>query len=673
MTAATRREPATAERFFPPLVRVGPPDGSVPDGAGGWEPAPDLLPVAFSRGSGSAGLPSCTFAVDLAAARTLIVDAEVPTQWGRAVEVWLDRGPDPDDDRGRRVYEPAFFGELLRQDLSFGGEADEVVVTAALTPRMFGGPLAGPLVPDPLLPGPFAGVGASLLTGWPLEYNPRIDGISRPNRYFEEVRHPDGPDGEDLLLHPWQDPGTDSGGEPGDDDRGWYGPAAEEWDHRDAVVSLCRLLNPAEEYIENPDRTGEGEGDGRDRDPFTDLPALADVTVRPGAYLSAALDALLHPYGLDWTIDLEAAGDGEPSPPGEPPAMRRSVRVYRRGRGPEKKLRMQRPARPGRPAQPLSAAATTAANVRLSVDVGSPYTVVTVRGAADRTEAAVPLFRGWPEGGDGLTTAPPGSPAWREWVANEDGAYCGTRAGGPGEVPDEPPDWSDYGVTLPRRRRLGDRLTAGPDGRPLPPELFFRGDPPAPWSPVPPGWTWELLDDRVGVRFVGDAPPPELVALGDGAELLIVGTVVGDERIAATAGPSGRSPAAGERELVVESAHRFGRRRLDYGGTGLGTAGALRPGSFVPGDDADAIETFAGEVLRAEEAARVDAAAELVGLRGGYAVGDLLIEVAGRGVSLDRSTVADDRRRYAQVTAVAYDVPAAVTRLELRPSPGGPS
>ena len=627
-----------------------------------WEPAADLRPLSISRGGGSAGLPRCEFAVDLAAAGTLIVDGQVPRDYSRTVAVWLDRGPDPDDDDGGRLYEPVFFGEIVRQDLAFGSAPDDARVLARMTERQVSGPLAGPLTPTAAGPGPSYALSLAELPGWPLEFNPRIEGTVVGNRYADALPHPDD---ASLDLHAWQDPGTDSRGEDlGDADAGYFGPAPESWTHEGAVAAACRLLNPDERCVDNPDEpTADPDPDGDGV--YDGLPELADVTLPPGTYLPGVLDALLRPYGLDWTVDLSA--DPGPTPAGEPPAMTREIRVYRHGRGPERTVSMPRPRIPGETPTPLTAENSTAAEARVSVDVGEPYTAVTVYGAARETESLIVLERGWPVEDDGLSTSAPGADAWRLWVANEDGRYCGSREGGPAEVPDAPPDWSGFGVTIARRRRLGDRLTVDADGRRLPPELFFRAAPSQGWYPAPPSWTWSILPHRAGVRFSGDVPPQELVAAGDGAGLAVLAGVVGDELVSADAGPSGRSPAAGERRFFARAPHRFRDDRRDA--SHLEADGRV-PGVFEPRDDAAAAQSYADELLRQLEPAAMDLSVQLVGLQTTHVIGDLLTEIEGRGVSLDRSSAADDRRRYAQVVGLRWSPEDLTTDLQTRPSPG---
>ncbi|MFH5806335.1 hypothetical protein [Alienimonas sp. DA493] len=636
----------TAALTYPPLVRVGPAGGGRPgfDAGAVWEIAPALRPVRIAQGSGASGLPYCEFSVDLAEAGSLVVDEAAPVGFGRAVEVWLDNGP---AGAGVRNYVPVFAGEIVSQTTRFGSAPDERILRAALLPERFGEALRGPLVVLPPASGASPGdpPPVVVMEGWHLEYNPEIAGQIEPNRHDAKVDHPD--DGS-VSLAPWRDPGTTI---PDSD--------AEKWEPRSAVRSLIDLVGSGtdapwvvrEETEPNPDPLATSDPDPASDDPvYGGLPELADVRIPPGTYPPQALDAILHPLGLDWTVDLEPAST-DPSPTDEPPALTLRLRVYRRGRGEVRVLKMQRPE-----GDALDLSLTDAGEFEQTLDLAAPPNVVVVRGAPRETEIDVRLYPGWEPGA---------AEAGRLWIANEDGAYTGTRDGAPeGPVP-EPPDWAGIGVTVPRRRRLGDRLARDDDGRRLPPALYWRADDAGTWTEVPPSWTWAVLEDRIGVRFEGDEPPSNLLAT-PAPQLAIVGAVVGDERIEARVGPTGRGPAAREKVLDLDASHRFRWEETLSGGFDF----VLPTESVPPTALVEEIEAFATKVLREEEPAAADLAVTLPGLRTDYAVGDLLDSVEGRNIALSRTSAGDARP---QITGFDWRPRESelVTFLEIRQTGGG--
>lgn len=608
-------------------VWLGPVGGGPIDRENPLHAAPHLIPLSIQRGLGFGGgdrLDHATFDYNLAMTGESIVNITTPfAGYARQVEIHWEQG--------EGVYTPVFWGDLTRQDLGVGRDA-HVSLTAAVYPYHFGVRVSGQVVYDVL-------AADYQLLSEPIEFNPEIDGIIQGNMSSRTTAH---------GSRYWGDPESFRTAKA----QTYQGATLSKWTIEEAVKALCWGCNASEEFIKNP----------------TTFPAsmataepLYNVVFDPDEYLPFYLDQLLHPLGYDWGIELAV----------ESGATVRRIKIIDVGSGPLKTLKQQAP---GETLNLESVGSyTDTEEWRVSWDIGGAINEVMVRGGHKQFEGTFELYRGWDETGDAYSASslamddPSSNYAgngnvWRRWVANEAGDYCGTRTT-VAPIPSAPPDWSALGVLVDRRRRFENPLTFDDAGERPYPVVEWSDDGGTTWKPVPPEWSYRILDTECGIWFSGNTPPEALVAAGDDALVRVSATVTGDERLKHLATdtddncPNGRTHRL---TLRMEDAYCF-RERLT-----TGTFASQLSGAADTRDDTTAIEDFAEATLAREVSALVDGQYSLVGVRFDYSLGDMLTSIAGRNVSLNRNAAGGLTAKYPQVTAITWRPQQQQTLLATR-------
>lgn len=605
-------------------VWVGPADGSPVDRSEPTHAAPYLTPLTITRSMGFDGdnLDHAVFDYNLAMTGQSVSNISTPVAgYSRQVEIHWEQGGG--------VYTPIFWGDLTQQAAGVGRDAF-IGVTASVYPYHFGEPLAGPnyySVRD----------SAGVVIEEPIEFNPIIDGEIEGNMSTKTTAN---------ATHYWGDPESFRTTEAGTYQVAGVNP----WTIEDAVKALCWECNESEDYIKNPTTFPAS---------MATAPTLQNVTMDAGQYLPYYLDHLLHAHGYDWGIELAV----------ESGATVRRIKIVDRGDGTNKTLKQQPP---GETLNLVSVGSyTDTAEWQVNIDIGNAVNEVQVLGGHWQHEGTFELYRGWPEADDilhwtDLAIDDDGSDyyagkmdVWRLWVANEAGDYCGTRTT-TAPIPATPPDWSTLGVLVERRRRFEDPLSKDDRGQRQPPFVEWSDDAGTTWKPVPPEWSYRILDTECGIWFSGNTPPEELMVALDDARIRISAVVSGDERIKYTATDTdGNCPNDRTNRSVIEMPDAFMYREKlttgDYKSELTGTADTRM--------DTTEIQAFAEATLAREVSAMVDGQYALVGVRFDYQLGDIITSIAGRNVSLNRNASGGTVAKYPQITAITWRPQEQVTQI----------
>ncbi len=411
--------------------------------------------------------------------------------------------------------EVVHWGKALAQPVIMDGNGDRVTLTSRMEDHHFGGPMnatrffkpgAGPL-------------GFEL----PCVFNPDIDG-----RTIGNMSAKTGAFGERLFLHEESSRTSES--------QEFHQSAPIQWTLPQAVFYLCCSLNPTQTHVANPTLA----------ELVAVLPALDHKLIRNhecryGDYLPEQLDRLLNPLGFAWTVNFLARGN-------------RKIRVYQRGVGQPRELRMQSPG------SVLNVNSTNLESCAVTADVSSrAFNSVHVIGDYEEYEATFELIRGWPKAYDDYPKSNPQklykhadawretpvlADVWRKWVLNEDGSYIGTRPS-----VKKPFDLRDLFGTLyiERRRRFEPCCTLNED---LTPFGHVGGvylewwdtnvasgsaSSSGVWRPADDlsqeSKVFRVLDKECGIRFDGNDIPFQIYVQGANAKVRVTASIQGDRRV----------------------------------------------------------------------------------------------------------------------------------------------
>lgn len=608
-------------------------------GTGGTPPADDgetdfYKALTVTRSAGGSDLDHARFDYSLALAERRVQDMDVPY----GLDAWLCVTlPQP---RSRMQPEPLFAGAVAKLSARLDEEGEFAPRTARVERHHFGVPVRGPRVVDP------DGETRDLHTD--VVFNPTIDGRVWGNRSSWS-------DPERGHFW-WIDPGSARTAKA----RVTNGnQTANLWTLAQATVSLCRLANPDEDLVLNPDLTEVARV-------LVGGPALKNWKLPRNSYLPELLDKLLHAHGCDWYLVPVRTDDG----------IRLRIKLFTRGMGTEVSVQRERVGTSVRPGRNNLLALDIEWNV---ADIANR---IRVQSAAKMKEITVELKRGWTEAEDDLSvddlqkTDPESEfaahpDAWRRWVLNEAGDYAGTRPTVDAERPwleIKDGDWFDVRPLLdtadvPRRRKFERPLTFDKRTNERVNILVQAWDPDADtWNHI---GGWSPLEHECGIYFDGDKPPDDLVKLGDDARLRITACLVSDIRDEALATRRPESPNGADVELVLDLGDRFFSRTRQKTGDYKSTL-IVDPDDETESDERDdheALVEYAEKVREVEDAARLTANLTLKGIQTAYEIGQLVTKVDGRNIELNRFGAGVREKKYLQIVRIEFDFQRQETRL----------
>lgn len=553
-----------------------------------------------------------------------LINRSQPGGFSRMVDVRL---PDTDETLIHR-------GDYVRESAEVSQENEELLAQSQLRAYHFGGPLEEYDVHSP--------TNSAAFIEDDVVFNPVVDDRVVFNRSSRVRFALDG----FLWAHP--EMADTTVGET------FQEQTRNEWTLRQAVLSAIELLNPNEEFINNPSTTA--------LDVLDDAPPIRNVVIPLGTYLPQALDILLIPHGYNWFVDYEAVTDADPAP-------LPLLTVFKIGAGTEKELNFQAPG---------ATLALASSNVnQFSTDnaIGDSFNEVRAYGEREEAECTFPLYAAWPSADDTISPedlAKDGSAysthrtAWRLFIGNEAGDIDPTaaRLGQTPVVPDME-DWFDKAP--PHRRVLGEPLTylvdagaAVGERQRMPHVIEWSDDSGSTWQAAPDEWTIKLCPDQIGILFDGKDIPQELYDAGSAGRLRITGTVFADSRITYLATRQAESANGRDVLQVITRPEKFQKRFRNSSGS----YASVLSGEADTRDDSTEIQDYAEKLRDRNHFAEIDCEFRLPGWHLYYKIGDLLTKIAGREISLNAApAVADPTTRYVQIVE---------RRFEMSPS-GGPS
>jgi len=585
--------------------------------------------ISVELTSGAGKLDHATFDYDLAGRNERLVDLQTKSELAQAVEVCLPN----DNATSVKDYlsETLFSGDVTIQPIEISPSREGVQIIGRCEKYHFGVPLTGPRVMN--------NVTDTLDHHADIIFNPEIDGRIEPNR-----SNAVDPTGEWYL---WVDPESVRTPEA----QAYLAQSPSLWTLKDAVESLCGLLNADEEFVNNP-KSSAISGI------LTGAPDLKNFTIKRGLYLNEVLDAILEPHGYGWCLDYE---------PGE-----RTIRLFQRGVGPEKEIFFQRPG------ATLDLAASNANDVRVEWNVADLANHVIVHGSYVEREITVELKRAWAVADDGMDAedlrrgAETGDSdsqfeanpnVWRKWVLNEAGDYNGLR-------PSITEPFELTGIlganNITKRRKfydpltyLGDATDSKPERRESPLLEWYDPDD-ADWKPFKGGF--RVLEHECGIWFDETLPPEFLMALDTDARVRITATVRGDTRVTGIAEPRPRNPSGRTITMFIDASDRFHDRKRQTTGT---YASTLHTAAGDDRDDTAAIQIYATALRDFEDAARITAQISIPGIHREYKIGDIITRIAGRGISFNRYSINAPQKRYLQIAGMTFNRQPQTTVLHV--------
>jgi len=566
-----------------------------------------------------------------------IVDTYLKAGFARQVEI-VQPSEDPD---GPDTL--LFWGEISSQQLAVNPKGESVTLRATIEDYHFGGVCLGPKYRDPEEPH------GGITYNDPIVFNPEINGIVQGNMANRWLT-------AELKNNAWihdQSSVTDTALTSAQDEE-----SVLDWELVNCVNSMQWLCNPDETYIKNPPRDSL-------QVMLADAPSIKNLELPTGKYLPEYLDLLLTPYGYSWclTFKYNAEGDREVS-----------YRIFKVNEGDDRKLLQQRPG----DTRAIRRTLTNIESFTLETGIVAQANKVTVLGDYEEYEVTIELYRGWPEADDALTAADltqsTGSSwsahqrAWRLWVANEAGDYCGTRTTVK-PIPSTPLDLTSVLGTdfIPRRLKPMDCLTywvddtAGETERRRPPFIQWYNED-SEWAPLPDGWGETVLNDQLGVMFAADSPPTELIDRGANARIRITCTIQSFNKLVGVASRASSSVNLRTHEIVVNAADRY-----KYKQRATLTYASILTGNADERDDTTAIEAFAEKMRAIEDAAMVRGNVVLNTLNTSLKIGDVVTEIDGRDVSLNRMAKTSATKKYVQIVAIEHDHQRQKTSLKVAP------
>jgi len=537
------------------MTLLGPEGGDWPTVA---EEVDYLIPRRLARVTGGRQLNAIAFDWALERSDDRLVDAVTPAGYDRIVDL---HAYNPTDGTTRRLC----WGKLGDQShyLSEGTEA--VRPAARLEPW---------LIATEKTAGYFVRVDASTkhrIDG-PIVFNPEIGNRIIGNR------------ASDLIGsgYWWLDPETARTPAAAT----LAGVTAERWTLPQVVHTLCRMLNPLEPYVRNPDLTDlESVLFSTD---VSDDELVRNVSLGSDLWLSECLDQVLEPLGFGWFLDFDdamaAAGNDK---------LHTSFKFYKLGDGPRRKVYLQRPG-----TEAISREKTNVADYHANISVSDLANQIEGFTSPLIVESTFLLHPVWPEANDTDELDDLNKPderssgnVYRKFVLNEDGGINNVRT-----TPTTATDLNsllteshpvDGARDLPVRRRRflpaltegldrgsladnteTDRELVGEDGFLLEYQRRYADTLGAEQTDdwIEPDWRFAVLKDECGIRLTGAIPPElhsQIQAYPNDPPLRITCSIESDFARHKIATRQDSSPQADTVRSVLDLSSRFHVHRVD--------------------------------------------------------------------------------------------------------------
>ena len=559
----------------------------------------------------------------------------------------------------------------------YNDELESVDATESLTGRaevrqyMYGKAFAGMVVRG-------NDVDGVEMTGTDAVFNPMIDGAVHGNKF--------------SIPNFWADPE--------------FGKTANSvtvngtpslWTLIDVVKAMCHWCNSEEKFIKNPVLNA-------DSPIWTESPEIRDLQLATGQYLPQYLDQILHPLGYNWFLEHDNgfevfdATDLEFQKP--------QIVVFRKGvagydnttslDGTSANLKFQAPG------STLDLSESNVNEYEIHRRIGDAVTGVRIFGDKLRAEVTLPLYPCWKAEKDALTGADlsikegaeyaANKHVHRLWCANEGNDYFELRADPDpypiGDAPDldeifkmDVPG-SDFIHTacLRRRRTLDDPLTfqGGNLNERVRRKVLaeYRESPDSSWVEISSKvGSWDLLGDQIGIMFVDDEPPADIMAAfasGD-MEMRITGTIASDHYLHnvvedtdseykdyyVTGGVQGRlnmltmrMPDRYRHWFVVGGEDPDDRNLEDHP---FKSALLDDPAGADVYDDRAALATYAAQIIKPMLHAEIDGTFLIPGFSLEYRIGMLIEEIEGRSIMLSAAT-SESGNAFMQITGIQWEL-----------------
>ena len=629
----TRSRPAT-----PWQIRLGAADGTAPTAS---SVTTKLKYPVLERNPGGP-LDSIEMTYDLAGQNERVVDLELKEGFARQIEI-----VQPAENKG----DPSIlvqWGELISEKRIVEEKGERIIVTAAVMPYHFGSPAQGPRYRKPT--DPFAIVTHQ----GDIVFNPVRDGVVEFNR--SSKRNAAEPDDKYWV---WIDP--DSTRTAAALQYAQDSATKNEWLLYQTIQALCWICNPDETYIKNPDTADL-------LSLLENAPKVRNVTLKPGKYLNQYLDDLLAAHGFGWRLDYSYTAEG---------AREIRIRLFALNNGPLVELLQQRPG-------DTTGARLDKSNVwhfDIDTEIAATANEIFCYGGNPEYEVTIELYRGWAETHDSKTAAEltisdgssyaANQAVWRLWVGNEGGDYCNLRTT-VAPIPSTPLALGGVLGTdiTPRRRKAEDCLTYYRDDatngarRRRPPFVQWYNASNE-WAPIPDGWGEVVLLDQIGICFMADSPPADLIARGANARIRMTCTLAADSPLISTASRQTTSPNLRTNKLLVDVSDRFVKREVNSFGDFVSVLYS-EPAADTK-DDQTAMDTFAEKLRSTEDVAVMRGTVGLFGIHLQYKLGDCVKNIKGRDISLNRLAKTVETKKYLQIVGLGWDHQAQKTMITMQP------
>jgi hypothetical protein len=588
------------------IVNIGPEGGEEP---GETETFEDVYCTRVVQSAGGSRMDYAELVYGL---KDHLQDRDQPSGFSRRVHVRM-----PDENKTLLAD-----GDYVSESASVQQSGETLTATAQQRQYFFGHPLKYYDVHSPL-----SDLNAEIEDD--IIFNPVVDDKTVFN--MSDLLRP----GETFFGRLWTHPemaDTTTG-------EGYQEQVREEWTLKDAVESICELLNPNEEFVWNPTSL---------EDVIEDAPPLRAVTIPLGTYLPQALDLLLIPLGYNWFVDYDY-----PIP---------RIVIFGIGKGEEKTLCMQRVG------ESLNLEWSNLNQFQISNSIGDSFNDVLAMGQFEEAEFTFPLFPGWQSSLDSTSLADLNKnaagydgkeAAWRLWIANEAGDInpSTTRLGQTPTVPDLRAVFTKY---IPHRRTIGEPLTflqgmSSTDAdetqrRPVLVEYSVDGG--TTWEAMKDEWSVKLCPNQIGILFDSEDVPEELHSAASLARVRITGTIFGDARIQYRATKEDWAVNGRTVQQVIKRPEKFQKRWRQA----TGTYASVLTGPADEKDDSTEIETFAKKLRDQNHYAEVDCEFRLPGWHLEYKIGDLISKIEGREINLDGAPSNAPDYRFPQIVERRFEM-----------------